>query len=87
MTQRHDKVPRILVQAIHIHTGQKIIKSFTDNYVNWNKRIKLPQEIQKIKREVKNEKMPEIYRMRPDIWFYRIENSHLKHERDIFFVT
>jgi hypothetical protein len=33
MTQRHDNVGRILAQVIHIHAGQNLIKSFTDNYV------------------------------------------------------
>jgi hypothetical protein len=43
-------------------------KYFAEYYVNWNKRIKFPQEISKIKQESRDLE-GKFYKMRPDIWY------------------
>jgi hypothetical protein len=74
MTERHDNIGRILAYVIQIHSGQDSMISKTENYVNWNRRLKLPLEIQKIKKEEK-ELPEEVYKIRPNIWFYLIEKD------------
>jgi ERCC4-related helicase len=83
MTQRPDKEGKVLTQAIHVHASQNIIRSYIENFVNWNKKIKLPQEIQKIRQEIRNldEK---VSKMRPDIWLYRIEKNNVRQNKKRF---
>jgi hypothetical protein len=77
MIQRPDKEGKVLVQAIHVHISQNIIRSHIENSIYWNKRIKLLQEIQKIRQEIRNLE-EKVSKIRPDIWFYKIEKNNVK---------
>jgi hypothetical protein len=77
MTARHDNICRIVAQAINLHARQGVIESYTENLINWNKQLRLPKKVIN-----QGEPFDEIERnedkKRPDIWFYKIQESFEK---------
>jgi hypothetical protein len=55
----------------------------TENYVNWNERLKLLHKVLETKKEEKK-LSAETYRVRPDIWFNRIEKDIIVVNHEIF---
>jgi hypothetical protein len=74
MTKRHDKVGRILLQAIEANNREKLIKSTSGQYIHWNQELRLPDDV------LNPRKFPNVFdrkesKRRPDIWFYSKEKK------------
>jgi hypothetical protein len=74
MTNRHNNIGRILVQAIGANNRKKLVKSTIGQFIHWNQKLRLPDDVNNPKR------LPNIFdrkesKKRPDIWYYTKEKK------------
>jgi hypothetical protein len=85
MTKKHNKVARIVAQAIEANTRKEIIKSTTVQYIHWNQEIRLPDNIMDPRRAPDTLK-EEAMRRKPDIWFYTVKKNSSASEMKLYLV-
>jgi hypothetical protein len=74
MTNRHNNVGMILVQAIGANNRKKLVKSTSGQFIHWNQELRLPDDVNNRKR------FPNIFdrkesKRKPDIWYYTKEKK------------
>jgi hypothetical protein len=74
MTNWHNKIARIVAQAIEANNREEVIKSTTGQCIHWNQEIRLPDNIndQRVTPDALKE---EVMRRKPDLWYYTVKRN------------